>query len=186
MSNNDNENGDENSDDNDKKKTINIIGTSTRYQFKKVCRNVNIIKYKKNNKVFEKNSDDNLMDILNTEPLLNNDLKHHLNEKLNGYKNQDKLKKIYDESTFIKINEIIEKLKECNMRCLYCDEKLLLFYNVVREMKQWTLDRIDNIYGHTNPNTVISCLKCNLQRKNINKEKFDFTKKLKVVVKKIN
>ena len=36
---------------------------------------------------------------------------------------------------------------------------------MVRDEQQWTLDRIDNDKCHSDENTVISCLKCNLQRR---------------------
>ena len=44
----------------------------------------------------------------------------------------------------------------------------------------WTLDRIDNDLSHTNNNTCISCLKCNLQKRRRSHEKFKFTKQLKI------
>ena len=47
-------------------------------------------------------------------------------------------------------------------------------------MEQWSLDRIDNSIPHTNDNVIISCLKCNLQRRCQNKDNFLFTKQLKI------
>ena len=32
-------------------------------------------------------------------------------------------------------------------------------------MQMWTLDRIDNNIGHNRDNVVISCLACNLQKR---------------------
>jgi hypothetical protein len=52
---------------------------------------------------------------------------------------------------------------------------------VVREMQQWTLDRIDNDKGHFSDNVEISCLECNLKRKKQNSEKFLFTKQIKII-----
>lgn len=40
---------------------------------------------------------------------------------------------------------------------------MMLLYKLVREPKQWTLDRIDNEYGHCVDNIVLSCLECNLK-----------------------
>ena len=60
---------------------------------------------------------------------------------------------------------------------------VLLFYKNVREEKQWTLDRIDNNSGHSNINTVIACLQCNLQRRNTNDKKFLFTKQMRLIKK---
>ena len=48
----------------------------------------------------------------------------------------------------------------------------------MKQDNQWTLDRIDNYMGHNYNNVLISCLKCNLQRGNINKDKFLFTKEM--------
>ena len=48
-------------------------------------------------------------------------------------------------------------------------------------MEQWTLDRIDNNINHSESNVIIACLKCNLQRRCQNKDKFLFTKQLKIV-----
>ena len=56
-----------------------------------------------------------------------------------------------------------------------------LFYKKVRDMEQWTLDRIDNNLPHQDDNVIVSCLKCNLQRRQQNKDKFLFTKQLKII-----
>ena len=60
---------------------------------------------------------------------------------------------------------------------------MLIFYNKVRDMEQWTLDRIDNDLNHSCENVVICCLRCNLQRRCQNKDKFLFTKQLRIVKK---
>ena len=57
---------------------------------------------------------------------------------------------------------------------------MYLIYENVRQMNQWTLDRIDNNFGHNKNNLVISCLECNLKRRNIDKDKFLFTKRLNI------
>ena len=53
-----------------------------------------------------------------------------------------------------------------------------LFFEKVRDEEQWTLDRINNYDEHSNENTIVCCLKCNLQRRRKNSEKFLFTKQL--------
>ena len=50
-----------------------------------------------------------------------------------------------------------------------------------RDPKQWTLDRIDNTMGHNTNNVLISCLACNLKRRNRTVEKFLFTKQLTII-----
>ena len=67
-------------------------------------------------------------------------------------------------------------------------ERIFIFEKI-RENKQWTLDRLNNYDEHTNQNTIISCLKCNLQRRRKNSEKFKFTKQLEtnqIKISKIN
>ena len=98
----------------------------------------------------------------------------------NCYKQQDIKKKINDNS-LIKIDELIEKLVTSKLKCFYCKNKILLFYLNVREKIQWTLDRIDNNKNHSNQNTIICCLECNLKRRTKNKDKFLFTKQLKII-----
>lgn len=63
---------------------------------------------------------------------------------------------------------------------LLLQKKIQVLYKLVREEYQWTLDRIDNNIGHTRDNTIIACLKCNLQRRRTNKGAFLFTKQLKI------
>jgi hypothetical protein len=99
-----------------------------------------------------------------------------LKNKQSGYKQQDIQKKIYDESFFISIDKIIELLLISKLKCYYCKNNIFIFYDNVREPTQWTLERLDNNYGHNFNNCAISCLKCNIQRKNMNKDKFLFTK----------
>jgi len=70
---------------------------------------------------------------------------------------------------------------ECKLCCHYCKDDMLILYENVREMKQWSLDRINNFLGHNVDNVVISCLKCNLNRRNLNSDKFLFTKQMTIV-----
>jgi hypothetical protein len=58
---------------------------------------------------------------------------------------------------------------------------MFLLYEIVRELKQWTLDRIDNNNGHNSDNVVICCLECNLKRRKMSQEKFIFQKNLIIV-----
>ena len=88
-----------------------------------------------------------------------------------------------NEELFITLDQCVESIVASKMQCHYCKEHLYLFYKNVREPKQWTLDRIDNDLGHYQSNVVISCLDCNLKRRRTNKDKFLFTKQLKLVKK---
>ena len=101
-----------------------------------------------------------------------------LKNKLDSYKQQDKKKAYDDYDNFITLENIIDKLVAYNMKCYYCNNKTLILFKNLRTDYQWTLDRINNYDEHSNVNTIICCLKCNLQRRRKNSEKFKFTKQL--------
>jgi 5-methylcytosine-specific restriction endonuclease McrA len=105
----------------------------------------------------------------------------HIKTKIQSYKQQDILKKIYDEQKFIHLEQVITLLQETKLKCHYCSCETYLLYELVREMKQWSLDRIDNNVGHNRDNLVMACLECNLKRRRTNKDSFMFTKNLKIV-----
>jgi hypothetical protein len=123
------------------------------------------------------------MYFLNGESTYSHYITSEVKKKISSYKQQDKKKNKFDENTIIKLDETIEKMVECKLKCFYCRESVKIFYKNVRDEKQWTLERLDNNIGHTCNNTVISCLECNLQRRNKNSKDFKFAKQL--VVKKI-
>ena len=107
-----------------------------------------------------------------------------ISSKLSSYRQQDITKNLSNDNVLITFEQLIEKLLVSKLVCYYCKENVKLFYEHVRDDAQWTLDRIDNSYGHTNDNVVIACLKCNLTRGNLDSDKFLFTKRLKI--KKLN
>lgn len=98
--------------------------------------------------------------------------------KINCYKRQDIQKKIYIESELVNEKDVILKLSECKLECYYCKCKVNILYDKTREASQWTIDRINNDIGHNKNNFHIACLKCNLERRKLNDEKFKFTKQL--------
>ena len=97
--------------------------------------------------------------------------------KLNSYKNQD-IQKKRSIDNIINFDEIIEKLVSSQLKCFYCRENMKIVFENIREPTQWTLDRLNNYYAHNNDNVVISCLKCNLQRRRQNHKGFKFSKQL--------
>lgn len=101
-------------------------------------------------------------------------------KKINSYKAQDIKKDRYDINTLITKEQLYEKLVASRLKCYYCGKEVKVIYTLVRDDFQWTLDRKDNNMGHSSENTVISCLKCNLQRRVTDCKKFDFTKKLRI------
>lgn len=108
-------------------------------------------------------------------------LLQELNRKIYGYKNQDILKKLFDEQKFISLEQLLELLVNSNLKCFYCKENVNIIYEPVREPKQWSLERIDNSFGHNNDNVTIACLSCNLRRRTMYHERYVFTKQLQVV-----
>ena len=102
-----------------------------------------------------------------------------LKKKISGYRQQD-LEKNLPLDLLINFEELIEKLVVSRLRCEYCRRDVLILYNIVRYESQWTLDRINNDLGHSCDNTLVACLKCNLQRRRQIMEAFKFTKQLKI------
>ena len=113
----------------------------------------------------------------------NKTVKQELKKKISCYKQQDIKKKKYNGLEFITQEQLIEKLVVSKLKCFYCKQKVLLLYEFSREMKQWTLDRLDNRYQHSDKNCVISCLQCNLQRRCLDDKKFLFTKQMNLIKK---
>ena len=171
-------------------KLIEISGTSNRYLINKLKKEKKEIKHRK---ITEKMSVpaecfsiDNQMTLITK--LYNADSfeesKHlisQLESKLTGYKHQDIIKKRYNIEKFIQLKEVIDALYNCETKCYYCCEKTFILYDLTRELKQWTLDRINNDVGHNSDNVIISCLECNLKRRKQSKDAFLFTKQLNIV-----
>ena len=111
-----------------------------------------------------------------------NTTKNELHKKINSYKQQD-IKKDKNLDGLISYEELLEKLVISKLKCYYCRKDVLLLYENNREQKQWTLDRLDNSLGHTKDNVVVCCLKCNLERRCLNDEKFLFTKQMRLIKK---
>lgn len=104
-----------------------------------------------------------------------------INKKIYGYKQQDIIKKLLNNEKLITLESIINKMVECQLKCYYCCCEMNVLYDISREMKQWTVDRIDNDLGHNIDNYYLACLECNLKRRRRSDEKFLFTKQMKLV-----
>lgn len=194
--------------DNQEQKTINITGTHNKYQMKKLIKERNTepkkrevskkwsfpeeyYNYEKQMKLINAISIKNLENKLgnNLEENLENNLENEIiqtviqeiNKKIYGYKHQDILKKKLDTNTFIDFNCVIQKMIECELKCRYCKCEMSVLYDITREMKQWSVDRIDNDKGHNKDNFHLACLDCNLKRRRRTDEKFLFTKQLNIV-----
>lgn len=108
-------------------------------------------------------------------------LTSHIKNKIYNYRQQDIIKKKLNDAEFVSFEETLDLLKKCNMKCCYCSCEVYILYERVREMKQWSLDRINNNIGHNRGNLVIACLECNLKRRRTNKDAFMFTKNMVII-----
>ena len=166
-------------------KTINLTNNE---EVKKRNKSENINNELKKNNIYLINyiNNPNLQINLINNLYLDNDFpekKYILDElkiKLNSYKQQDK-KKYNESNNLITLDNIIEKLVCSKLKCYYCMNDVNILYKDLKQKNQWTLDRIDNDIGHNTDNVVISCLKCNLDRGTKDINKFNFTKKLKLI-----
>ena len=102
-----------------------------------------------------------------------------LRKKHSSYKSQDKQHSKFDLEQHITLEQLIDKLIDCQMKCYYCNQEVVLLYNRKKDPLQWTLERLNNNLGHYASNTCISCLKCNLGRRTDNHE---YYKKAKTMV----
>lgn len=110
-------------------------------------------------------------------------LHQQIKNKIASYRSQDTEKNILCEQNFVNMSHVLEKMENCKLLCFYCRKTVLLLYENVREPKQWTLDRIDNAYGHNVGNVEIACLSCNLRRRTIHHERYVLTQQIKRCVK---
>ena len=104
-----------------------------------------------------------------------------INKKIYGYKQQDIIKKLFDETRFLNLHSVIDKMIQCKLKCYYCSSEMNVLYDISREAKQWSVDRIDNDLGHNLDNFYLACLECNLKRRRRSDDKFLFTKQLKLI-----
>ena len=182
-------------------KKISISGTHNKYEMKKIL-NKNEIDKEPKKRIVTKNwsfSDeyfDNtnqlqmITDILNNTIDRENEIKNvskimiqEINKKISGYKQQDIIKKKLDVKQFITFDSVIKKMIECQLKCRYCMKSMNILYDISRESKQWSVDRIDNDLGHNVNNFHLACLDCNLKRRRRTDEKFLFTKQLNIIKK---
>ncbi len=109
------------------------------------------------------------------------ELRRQIQHKISSYKMQDIQKNKFDEEKFVDFYFVVSLLTQKDLKCFYCKEAVYLFYNFVRENKQWTLERINNDVGHNRDNVEIACLLCNLRRRTMYHERYVFTKQLNVI-----
>jgi hypothetical protein len=176
---------------NNEKKLINITGQANKYQIKKLTqekktdkKRVEIEKLNVPEEyfIFEKQVEI-LKNVLNTEEDKNISkiMLKQIEKKIYSYKQQDIDKKVLNNEKFIDIKYIIDKLIETGIKCYYCKCEMYILYKNVRDLKQWSVDRVNNDLGHNNDNIVLACLDCNLKRRRKSSDKFLFTKQLNII-----
>lgn len=101
-----------------------------------------------------------------------------IKQKISGYRHQDILKNKLDETLFVDLAFVIQLLLVSQLHCFYCREDVSLLYEMVRDPKQWTLERVYNQKGHNKDNVEICCLSCNIKRRTMYHEKYKFTKQI--------
>ena len=181
-------------DENPKK--IIISGTNNRYKMKQLINTHKLEKETKKRVQSERwNFSEEHIEYANQIKMVNEILNHNfinydyvskiaiqeINKKIYSYKQQDNLKKRYDEKKFLTYESVIHKMVECELKCRYCHNEMNVLYDVSREMRQWSVDRVDNDLGHNVDNYHLACLECNLKRRRRTDEKFLFTKQLNIV-----
>ena len=170
-------------------KKVDITGTHNRYQIKKVTRNAEDISkprvatvgwdpslystevqmslLEELHAVLSNSTTQEDKQTINSNCLL---MKHEIEKKLSGYKSQDVIKKKTD--ILITLDQCVDKLQKSNMVCYYCREVCNVFYERVREMTQWSLDRIDNSIGYIPGNVTSCCRTCNIMKLSYSKEQW--------------
>jgi|LauGreDrversion4_2_1035121.scaffolds.fasta_scaffold142954_3 5-methylcytosine-specific restriction endonuclease McrA len=107
--------------------------------------------------------------------------KREISKKINGYKSQDIQKELLDLNRLISLDQTIEKLMVSKLKCFYCKEICELLYKNTLAKKQWTLDRLNNEYGHNYDNVVICCLECNIKKGEMDSDRFKQGKEIKII-----
>jgi 5-methylcytosine-specific restriction endonuclease McrA len=107
--------------------------------------------------------------------------KREISKKINGYKSQDIQKELLDLNRLISLDQAIEKLMISKLKCFYCKDNCELLYKNTLAKKQWTLDRINNDYGHNHDNVVICCLECNIKKGEMDSDRFKQGKDIKII-----
>jgi len=59
-----------------------------------------------------------------------------LNTKINSYKHQDIKKDFHEIENLITLDNAIEKLVNCKLKCYYCNNNLKIIFEKVRDCKQ--------------------------------------------------
>jgi hypothetical protein len=94
---------------------------------------------------------------------LEHSIRQEIKGKLSSHKSYDQSRSMAE--PLATDTEILHKMLLQKERCFYCHRLFHVLYQDRFDPFQWSIDRIDNSNGHTNMNTVITCLRCNLRRR---------------------
>jgi hypothetical protein len=184
-------------DETNESKKICITGTNNKYMMKKLIKDNKEEKKNKKRVVTDKwlfsldsfeeqlkmiiDISNNNMNFIEDKNKVSKTIIQEINKKISSYKQQDIVKNHYDKEKFLTFESVILKMIECKLECRYCKNIMSVLYDISREMKQWSVDRVDNDLGHNINNFHLACLECNLKRRRRTDEKFLFTKQLKII-----
>lgn len=106
-------------------------------------------------------------------------VKNEINTKLRTYKASDVSRSLHGTS-ICNCDVIIDMMIRQKCKCYYCHKEFLVLYKNTRDPLQWSVDRIDNDKAHCEDNIVISCLRCNLQRRTRDFNEFYISRNLQI------
>jgi hypothetical protein len=129
-------------------KQINIVGTNNRYQMKKVTKQksenkkrVESEKWSFSDEYYHHDKQLELLNMILINIRISNNkpgddvikiIIQQIHNKINGYKQQDNLKKMFDEEQFVTFENIVERLVDCEIKCYYCKKEMMVLYDISR------------------------------------------------------
>lgn len=108
--------------------------------------------------------DDDLCDYVFTSNICKNslyDVEDVIKKKIEGYKQQDKLRNREITDKYISVEDVLTLLHKQDTKCYVCGDTMLTSEYVNKCLYQLTLDRIDNSLPHNRSNVLLCCYYCN-------------------------
>ena len=103
-------------------------------------------------------------------------VQQQIRRKIAMYRTQDeKMGRVTEDNA--SPEEVVRLLHKSKLTCNYC-LCLTEMFAAPRSPNSWTLDRKENHISHTIQNVVVCCLKCNLNKRRRDTEKYRFAKQL--------